>query len=156
MELWPGVLRFGNAAWRRPPSALVALLLGACLIGAPDAFAGTSTLDGIYSAAQAKRGLAVYTEHCVTCHAPNFTGNPGAPPLTGPEFTFNWDGMTMAALFDYLRTMMPPGQVGSLSDQDYIDALATILQANAFPAKDGVELPTDPDALTALSFQRPR
>jgi cytochrome c len=136
--------------------AVVAVVLGAWLFWPEDAHAGTSTLDGIYSAAQAERGLAVYTEHCEMCHAPNFTGTPGAPPLTGPEFTFNWDGMSMAALFDYVKTMMPPGEVGSLSDQDYVDALATILKANAFPPVDGKDLPADHDALTALSFQRPK
>jgi len=140
--------RFGLAA--------LAMILSAGLFWSGSARAGTSTLDGIYSAAQAKRGLAVYTEHCVMCHAPNFTGNPGAPPLTGPEFTFNWDGMTMAALFDYVKAMMPPGEVGSLSDQEYIDAIATILQANAFPAVDGKDLPADQDALAALAFQRPQ
>ena len=148
MTLGRGVSRLGL-------TALLALL-GTGLLSPGDARAGASTLDGIYSAAQAERGLAVYTEHCEMCHAPNFTGTPGAPGLTGPAFVFNWDGMTMAALFDYVKTMMPPGEVGSLSDQDYIDALATILQANAFPAKDGVELSTDPDTLAGLSFQRPQ
>jgi polar amino acid transport system substrate-binding protein len=132
------------------------MLLGAALIGSPGALAGTSTLDGIYSGAQAELGLTLYTDHCEMCHAPNFTGNPGAPPLIGPEFTFNWDGMTMAALFDYVKTMMPPGEVGSLSDQEYIDTIATILQANGFPAMEGADLPTSPDALAGLSFQRPQ
>ena len=106
-------------------------------------------------AAQAKRGESVYADHCVMCHAPNFTGSPGAPPLVGPEFLFNWDGMTMAALFDYVKTMMPPGEAGDLSDQDYVDALATMLKANDFPAKDGTDLPTDHDALAAMPFRKP-
>ena len=147
-------MRFGTLY--RSGLAAIAVLLATWLFWSGSAQAGTSTLDGIYSAAQAKRGLAVYTEHCVMCHAPNFTGAPGAPPLTGPEFTFNWDGMTMAALFDYVKAMMPPGEVGSLSDQEYIDAIATILQANAFPAVDGKDLPADHDALAALAFQRPQ
>ncbi len=134
----------------------LAVFLVAWLLWPGSAEAGGSTLDGIYSAAQAERGQAVYTDHCEMCHAKTFLGTPGAPPLVGPAFLFDWDGMTMAALFDYLRTMMPPGEVGSLSDQDYIDALATILQANEFPAKDGVELPPDPEALMALAFQRPQ
>ena len=132
----------------------VAVLLGASLLWPGDAGAGSSTLDGIYSAAQAERGQAIYTDHCEMCHAKNFSGSPGAPPLTGPAFAFNWDGMTIAALFDYIKTMMPPGEVGSLTDQEYVDALATILKANEFPAKDEAELSTDHDALTALSFQR--
>jgi len=144
-----------RTAYRYSPGAL-AVILGACLLWSGDAQAGTSTLDGIYSSAQAERGQAIYTDHCEMCHAKNFTGSPGAPALTGPAFIFNWDGMTMAALFDYVKTMMPPGEVGSLSDQEYVDALATILKANEFPAMDGVELTTDHDALTVLSFQRPQ
>lgn len=143
-------------AYRHRLAALALATLGSWLIGPGTVLADSSTLDGIYSAAQAERGLAVYTDHCEMCHAKTFIGTPGAPPLKGPAFLFNWDGMTMAALFDYVKTMMPPGEVGSLSDQDYIDALATILQANAFPAADGADLPTDHDVLAKLSFQRPQ
>ena len=150
------MLKFSNVARRRVPVVLVAMLLGACLIRPSGALAGTSTLDGIYTGAQAERGLTIYTDHCEMCHAPNFTGNPGAPPLTGLEFLFNWDGMSMAALLDYVKTMMPPGEVGSLSDQEYVDVVATVLQANGFPAEDSAELPTDPDALAGLAFQRPK
>ncbi len=150
------MITFSSATLRQVPIALAALLAAACLTWSPAARAGTSTLDGVYSSAQAERGLEIYTDHCVMCHAKDFTGSPGAPALTGPAFLFTWDGMTMAALFDYIKTMMPPGEVGSLTDQEYADALAIILKANMFPAKDGAELTADDAALAAVAIQQPQ
>jgi mono/diheme cytochrome c family protein len=109
--------------------------------------------DGVYTAAQAARGLVVYKAHCVTCHAEGMTGGQGAPPLTGKVFMVGWQDETVGALYDYLRTMMPTGQAGSLKPQEYADALAAILQANGFPpSTDGQELPPDSAKLAGAAI----
>ena len=50
--------------------------------------AGPDVWDGVYTEEQAKRGEALYSEHCVRCHGASLQGNgEGAGPLTGPVFT---------------------------------------------------------------------
>ena len=41
--------------------------------------------DSVYSAAQAKRGEAIYTEQCSPCHGADLSGG-GAPALSGTDF----------------------------------------------------------------------
>ncbi len=110
-----------------------------------------SALEGVYSEAQAARGLAVYAEHCVTCHAEGMTGGPGSPPLAGRVFMIGWERETVGALYDYLKTTMPTGRAGALEDQQYADVLAAVLAANGFPSSaDGGDLPPDPAALGGI------
>lgn len=127
--------------------------LAALLLAGP-AIAGEGTAaDGIYSAAQAERGAAVYERSCVACHAPDMTGAPGSPPLVGRLFMIVWEGETVGALYDYLKTMMPTGAAGTLTDQQYADVLALLLETNGFPASaEGAELAPDPAALAAIAI----
>lgn len=143
--------------------ARTALIAATCALAfasgalAEDTSAARSVWDGIYTDAQAERGAALYAEHCVACHQENFGGAPGTPPLIGPAFTYLWDGETVGALYEIVRTTMPSGQAGLLSDQEYLDVLTTVLQANGFPAAEsGDELPPDPAVLDAILFQHER
>jgi hypothetical protein len=45
---------------------------------------------------------------------------------------------------------MPPGAGGSLRENEYLAAIAYILEANGFPA--GQPLPTDQASLQAIGF----
>jgi mono/diheme cytochrome c family protein len=120
--------------------------------GAAD-FAAAS---GVYSEAQAERGAQVYESHCIACHAAGMNGGPGAPPLTGRIFLVGWQAETVGTLYDYLKTTMPTGAAGTLSDQQYADALALILKTNGFPTSaDGAELAPDPAALAAIAIGAP-
>lgn len=99
--------------------------------------------DGVYLSDQAERGAKIYIEQCVACHAANMRGGPGSRSIVGIEFQFIWKDKTLGELFEAVRTKMPPGRSGILSDQQYIDVLTTILKGNGFPAGEDKELPAN-------------
>jgi len=114
-----------------------------------------STWEGVYSDAQAKRGEAIYADHCASCHAPDLSGMDQAPALAEAEFRTEWNDLSMNDLFERTRISMPADKPGSLERQQVADVLAFILQKNSFPA--GVtELPAEPDQLKALTFAAKR
>jgi mono/diheme cytochrome c family protein len=105
-----------------------------------------TTQDGVYTAAQAKRGESAYQQHCASCHAADLTGDGQATPLTGKEFTAAWSQQPLGDLFERIRTTMPADAPGSLKPADVADVVAFLLQKNAFPEGQS-ELPADRQAL---------
>ena len=79
--------------------------------------------------AQASSGKAIYNEHCGQCHGNDLRGSAG-PPLAGPGFSDSWGRRTPSDLFELIRDTMPPGGAGALSNDNYRDVVAYILQAN--------------------------
>jgi len=137
------------------------LLLAACAAGtspgpapAPQAAAGRTVWDGVFTDAQAERGLTGYRDQCAACHAESMRGGPGAPGVAGPEFLFNWDGRTARELLDFVQTTMPPGGGGTLTDHQVADMLAAIFRANGFPVGTDAELPADDSALMGIRITR--
>ena len=136
---------------RRAPLSRVAacavsfLLLSTRSTAAQSAAPDTaSTLSGVYSEAQAKRGDETYQKHCAACHAP--AGH------SGPEFTRPWRGRPLFELYDLIRTTMPQDNPGRLSRGQYADVLAFLLQLNGLPA--GAErLPADDERLQRIRFE---
>jgi PQQ-dependent dehydrogenase (methanol/ethanol family) len=109
--------------------------------------------DGAFSPAQATQGKATYSaQQCALCHGENMRGSAGAPALADPGFRAAWQGRSLGALFDCMKSTMPPGRAGTLSDKDYVHLLAAILQANG--VTPGAELPTDPEELQQIGFGR--
>jgi mono/diheme cytochrome c family protein len=92
-----------------------------------------SVWDGVYSADQAKRGQARYTELCASCHGDTLGGGESAPPLAGGEFLSNWNSLTVGDLFDRTRSTMPQNNPGSLSREANAEIMAYLLNANQFP-----------------------
>jgi len=92
-----------------------------------------TTWDGIYSAAQAARGEAIYSDKCSKCHGPDGAGG-DAPELVGGGFASDWDGLTMAQLFDRTRSSMPQDNPGSLARDEAANLMAYLLRKNGFPA----------------------
>ena len=99
-----------------------------------------SIRDGVFTAEQAARGQLAYTGPCDRCHGYKLDGAPDdpdmlpAPPVAGPKFLRKWDGRTLAALFDYLRTTMPANNPGYLSDAEVADIVAYMLAVSGMPA----------------------
>jgi PQQ-dependent dehydrogenase (methanol/ethanol family) len=116
--------------------------------------ASSGSLDGIYAAAQSAQGKRVYREQeCTLCHGENMRGAPGAPALADPGFRLAWQGRSLGALFDCMKSTMPPGRAGTLSDADYVHLLAAILEANGIaPGTDGAGLAVDRERLNRLVF----
>jgi mono/diheme cytochrome c family protein len=85
-----------------------------------------TTMDGVYTAAQATKGADVFATFCRSCHTP--TVHTGAP------FRAKWFGRPLDELFGYLRREMPKNEPGSMSDDEYALALAYLLRMNGMPA----------------------
>lgn len=115
---------------------------------------GRTVWDGVYTEAQAERGQKVIVETCSLCHGEAMRGGGGVPSAVGPEFMFNWNDRTVAELFNYLKTTMPPTAPGSLSDEKYADAMAALFKHNGFPASPEAEIPSNPDALADVVIVR--
>jgi mono/diheme cytochrome c family protein len=112
-----------------------------------------TTWDGVYTAAQADRGMETFKNQCAACHGEGMQGGGGAPAAAGAEFLFSWNKKNVGELLEYLKANMPPGQAGSLSDQRYTDIIAAILKTSEFPA-GGAELPGDMKALGEIQILR--
>jgi mono/diheme cytochrome c family protein len=91
------------------------------------------TADGSYSAAQATRGKALYSDQCVACHGEMLEGVVG-PPLTGDDLLTDFGGKAVKDLFDKVHGTMPQQAPGTLSEAQSIDLVAFILQSNKYPA----------------------
>ena len=61
---------------------------------AQDPGAGASVWGGVYTDEQAKRGEAVSTKLCTSCHGPELTGGEAGPTLVGLEFIGNWNNLS--------------------------------------------------------------
>jgi mono/diheme cytochrome c family protein len=124
--------------------ASIGALRAAPGVQAASASGTRSVWAGVFTEAQEKRGEAIYNRECSTCHGERLKGGEGAPPLTGTEFTANWNGQTVGDLFDRIRQTMPapPEQPGKLTPQQNADVVAHILGVNGFPAA-ATELPTE-------------
>jgi mono/diheme cytochrome c family protein len=114
-----------------------------------------TTADSVYTAAQAKRGEAVYEKSCASCHAPDLSGSGQASSLTGKDFNDAWSGQSLGDLFDRIQTTMPADAPGSLKPAETSDVTAFILSKAMFPAGDA-ELPSDIDKLKEIKFALPK
>ena len=133
-------------------AAMAAMAVGYCAVRAQTAAAATrSVWDGVYTDAQAKRGLQIYLSDCASCHGRRLEGIDDAPSLAGKEFMDSWDGRTLGALFLKMRKM-PRDAPGRLSPAEYADALAYILSVNKFPA-GSAEVSQDAEVLRFIRLE---
>jgi mono/diheme cytochrome c family protein len=133
--------------------------LGLCAASAAFAQAGESeprtVRDGVFTAEQARRGQVAYTGPCDRCHGYKLDGaadDPDmlpAPPVAGAKFLRQWNGRSLAALFEYLRVTMPANNPGYLSDAEVADIVAYMLATSGLPAGDA-PLPPDLAALAGV------
>jgi mono/diheme cytochrome c family protein len=89
--------------------------------------------DGVFTADQAKRGEATYTQACSSCHGSDLNGDGFAPPLAGADFSSNWNELSVGDLFERIRISMPPDGPGKVPDQGKADIIAFLLDANKYP-----------------------
>ena len=123
---------------------------------------GRSTRDGVYTAAEAEGGKALYAKSCANgCHGLNLAGAGPTPSLAGRDFLARWSGLSVGELYKQVRTRMPKTAPGSLGDEAYVEVVAYLLSANGFPAgKDGLgdmdKIAIAPGAKSARLLQQPR
>lgn len=56
------------------------------------------------------------------------------PGLAGAAFLGGWEGASLAELMTLVRLTMPQDNPGGLSEEEYLDVVAYMLQANEFPS----------------------
>ena len=89
---------------------------------------------GSYTAAQAAAGRTTYQAQCAVCHLPDLKGSGDAAPLAGSEFMEAWGRRTPRELLSFMQLTMPPTSPGALSQDQYLNLVAFILQSNGAPA----------------------
>lgn len=105
--------------------------------------------DGVYTAAQATRGAALFQMRCALCHGDKLEGAAG-PPLVGDVFLSAHDKQPIADLFGKIRATMPADAPGTFDAAQVADLIAFILQANNFQAGT-TDLPTTDAGLTQIA-----
>lgn len=106
------------------------------------AFQGKAASEGIYTKAQAERGLTVYDGACASCHE--------LGKFKGDEFTKAWTDKPLTDLHVAL-TSMPMDAPGSLKPQEYADIIAYFLSINGYPAGTA-ELAGDEATIKAIKL----
>ncbi|MCC7054605.1 MAG: c-type cytochrome [Gemmatimonadaceae bacterium] len=100
-----------------------------------------TTMDGVYTLAQATKGKDLFAMRCQSCHTPT--------QHSGPPFRNKWFGKSLGDLYTYIRREMPKNEPRSLSDQEYTLALAFLLRMNGMPTGP-VPLAADSAALQSI------
>ncbi len=125
---------------------LFLLALGlSTLIGCYESVPET-TMDGIFTVAQAERGKGLFTSLCERCHS--------VQEFAGKSFDSIWAGVPAAALYARIANTMPLDQPGSLGIPQVTALMAHIFNENGMPAGDK-PLEGDVDWLMTVSLARP-
>src|SRR6266849_2050707 len=104
-------------------------VFGAAMFG-PLTIGNAQQAGGIFTAAQAQSGRAIYDRNCLACHGATFEGSGDAPALAGPNFMLKWGPRMASELFGVILQTMPPTNRGSLGEEGALNATAYILQRN--------------------------
>jgi len=105
-----------------------------------------TSMDGIYTLAQAERGKGLFTSLCERCHS--------VQEFSGRSFDSIWAGVPAAALYARIANTMPFDQPGSLGIPQVTALMAHIFNENDMPAGDK-PLEGDIDWLMSVSLARP-
>lgn len=81
--------------------------------------------EGVYTKAQAERGLTLYDASCASCHE--------LSKFKGTEFTNAWTGKPLVDLHTAVVSM-PMDAPGSMKPEEYAEILAYFLSINGYPA----------------------
>jgi mono/diheme cytochrome c family protein len=106
------------------------------------AFQGQAASEGVYTKAQAERGLTLYDTSCASCHE--------LGKFKGTEFANAWTGKPLTELHSAVISM-PMDAPGSMKPQEYSDILAYFLSINGYPAGQ-TELAGGDEAIKAVTL----
>jgi quinoprotein glucose dehydrogenase len=118
------------------------------------AVAQSSIDSGIYTVEQAVEGSAVYARECVACHGAELEGTEAGTGLAGRGFRSRWQDRTLADFFAVTQQTMPVTRPAGLTDTEYVNVVAFILNRNAYrPGSDA--LVAGRRSLAAFEFAEP-
>jgi len=138
--------------------ALTLMLLAFPTGGAVAQDADKSIWDGVFTEEQADRGQKINSGVCAKCHGlrgdgANEPDQPGGPAIARFSFLRKWENTSLASLFEYIKTEMPPDNPASRTDQEYLDVIAHMLALSGAPAGD-TELPAEPETLDRIYIEQ--
>src|ERR1051325_2408335 len=114
-----------------------------------------TTVQGVYTAEQAKRGEGLYKEQCAACHGDDLGGSGPMPPLAGSDFVKSWEGKTVGHLFEKKHPSMPATAPGTLSEQQTADIIAYLFSVGKYPAGT-TELAAKMEPLSKIKIDAPK
>ena len=132
-------------AIRRPGLALL-LNLGLAACGGESSTSVSTTQSAapvVTFASQVEAGAEAYAINCAICHGANLEGSTLGPLLSGFSWVRRWGTQTPTLLLGNIQANMPPGGNESITEEDYLNIVAHMLQVNGV---DGVT-----EALAATS-----
>ena len=119
---------------------LIAITLTACGDNNPSPSETTSPSSTELSSSsfenQANKGSDLFAANCASCHGANLEGTTLGPLLSGRSFVQRWGVQTPALLLGNIRANMPPGGNEALSEADYLNIVAHILETNGVDSTD--------------------
>ena len=141
-----------RASFRIRVAAIPALAAGVAPVPLAQEPASVSVRDGVYTAAQADRGEALYDEQCAVCHGAIRAIIPEMAALLGDHtFRNTWRGRSLGELFGYVRETMPQDAPGTLTAAQTAEIVAHVLRGNRLPAGE-TPLPEDAEMLNGIPF----
>ena len=136
---------------------LVVIIASSIIIAAQQrGGAGGGAAGGVYTDPQAASGRAVYQANCAICHQQDLSGSGDAPTLRGSEFVSNWGPRTTRELLSFLQLTMPPARQGALSQEDYLNIVAFVLQSNGARAGTQALTANTEVAINSLATGQPQ
>ena len=137
---------------RFPGAAALAIAAGAAAAALTQAPMAPGAQEGVYTAAQADRGAALYDEQCAVCHGAIRAIIPEMAALLGDHtFRNTWRGRSLGELFGYIRETMPQDAPGTLTAAQTAEIVAHVLRGNRLPAGE-TPLSEDEAALNGIPF----
>ena len=141
-----------RASFRIRVAAVPALAAGVAAVPLAQEPASVSVRDGVYTAAQADRGEALYDDQCAVCHGAIRAIIPEMAALLGDHtFRNTWRGRSLGELFGYVRETMPQDAPGTLTAAQTAEIVAHVLRGNRLPAGE-TPLPEDEEMLNGIPF----
>ncbi|MBV8435186.1 MAG: cytochrome c oxidase assembly protein [Candidatus Eremiobacteraeota bacterium] len=84
-----------------------------------------------YADDQARKGQTLFYRHCAECHGATLGGHFG-PALAGGGDNVRW--ATVSYVWQYMTAHMPAGNAGGLTQTEYLDVMAFLLESHGRPA----------------------
>jgi alcohol dehydrogenase (cytochrome c) len=87
-------------------------------------------VETVTFSSQADAGALAFGNNCAACHGVNLEGTTLGPLLSGNFFLQRWGTQTPALILNNIQSNMPPGGNEGISDGDYLNIVAHILNVN--------------------------
>jgi len=142
-----------NPQSRASMRTIVLLAAFAVLVPSPslwaqeDGVSGTvTTLEGVFTDGQVERGEGVFKDACLACH--------DTFEFVESGYMNSWAGQPMLGLYEYVSTMMPDDNPGSLRKREYAEVFAYLFHLNGMPTGE-TRLEGDAEVLRRIIIMLP-